>query len=346
MVRLLLAAGISLFVSLFGTKAAITWLTRRHVGQPIQSDGPQEHLKKQGTPTMGGVAMVAAAFAGYVVSDLYHGVYTRTGLITMFTIAAAGGVGMLDDWTKVSTHRNLGLRAGQKFGLLALVAFGFAVAMINLTDVDTELSFTRYNNFNLNLGPIGWTIWAMLLILATSNAVNLTDGLDGLASGSTLLCYSAFVAIAYWVFRHPDIYEVPHALDLAVIAAGMGAASAGFLWWNAHPAQIMMGDTGSLALGTGLAVLALTTNTQLLLLILGGIFVIETLSVIIQVVSFKVRHKRVFKMAPIHHHFELLGWAETKVTIRFWLICGMFVALALAMFYGDYVLVTGTGAGR
>lgn len=343
MVRLLIAAAVAMTLSLLGTRRAITWLTQRHVGQPIQDDGPQAHLKKQGTPTMGGVAIVASALVGYMLSDLYHGVYTRTGIIVMVTIAAAGGVGAIDDWMKVSHHHNLGLRAGQKMALLAVVAVGFAVSMVVFTDVHTELSFTRYSNFNLDLGPVGWSIWAVVLILATSNAVNLTDGLDGLAAGSSILAYAAFVLICYWLFRHPVFYDVDHALDLAVIAAAVGAATLGFLWWNAHPAEIFMGDTGSLALGTGLAALALATDTQLLLLLIGGIFVAEAMSVIIQVVSFRFRHERVFLMAPIHHHFELKGWQETKVIVRFWIICGILVALAIAVFYGDYVLATDPG---
>ena len=182
--------------------------------------------------------------------------------------------------------------------------------------------------------------WAAFLILATSNAVNLTDGLDGLAAGSATLSFSAFTVIAFWAFRNPEIYDIDHALDLAVVAVSMIGACVGFLWWNAAPAQIFMGDTGSLAIGTGLACLALATNTDLLLPIIGGLFVLETVSVIVQVVAFRSQGKRVFRMAPVHHHFELAGWPETTVIVRFWIIAGFLTAVALGIFYADFVDIT------
>ena len=290
---------------------------------------------------MGGVAIVGGALAGYVISDLYNGIFTRTGLIVIFTILAAAVVGFVDDWLKVSRERNLGLNKTAKILGLLTVAVTYAVAMLNLTDVHTELSFTRYDSLNIDLGPWGWGLWVVLLILGTSNAVNLTDGLDSLAAGASVFGFAAFVVIGFWAFRHEEIYGVPHALDLAIIAAAMVGAAAGFMWWNAAPARIFMGDTGSLALGTGLAVLALSTNTHLLLPIIGGLFVMETLSVIIQVFSFKVFGKRVFRMAPIHHHFELWGWPETTVIIRLWIVAGLLTAIALGLFYADFVSVGG-----
>lgn len=342
MIRLLLAVGISLTVSLLGTRSLITWLTNHRIGQPIQDDTPDSHQKKAGTPTMGGIAMVGAAFIGYALSDLYNGVYTRTGLIVMATIMGAAVVGMLDDWIKVSRERNLGLsKRAKSIGQLT-VAISFAIAMVTLTDVHTELSFTRFDGIGLDLGTVGWCIWAVLLIVGSSNAVNLTDGLDGLAAGASLFAYSAYVVIAFWLFRH-DIYDVDHALDLAVVAGAMLGGIVGFLWWNSHPAEIIMGDTGSLALGTGLAALSLATNTHLLLPIIGALFVGETMSVIIQVYSFQRRGKRVFRMAPIHHHFELAGWPEPKVIIRFWIVSGMLTALGVGIFYADYLLLTDQG---
>ena len=188
---------------------------------------------------------------------------------------------------------------------------------------------------------MGLGLWAVLLILGTSNAVNLTDGLDSLAAGSSVFAFAAFVVIGFWAFRNQDIYGIPHALDLAILAAAMGGASAGFMWWNAAPARIFMGDTGSLALGTGMAALALATNTHLLLPIIGGLFVMETLSVIIQVFSFRVFGTRVFRMAPIHHHFELGGWPETTVIIRLWIMTGFATAVALGLFYADFVSIGG-----
>ncbi len=341
MIRLLFAFAIAGTATLGGTWFLITFLQKRSIGQPIRLEGPQGHVSKAGTPTMGGVAIVGGALAGYVISDLYNGIFTRTGLIVMFTIVAAAAVGFVDDWLKVSRERNLGLNKTTKILGLITVAVTYVLLMLNLTNVRTELSFTRYDSLNFDLGPWGWGVWVVVLILATSNAVNLTDGLDSLAAGSSVFAYTAFVVICFWAFRHEDIYGVPHALDLAIIAAAMVGAVAGFMWWNAAPARIFMGDTGSLALGTGLAIFALSVNTHLLLPIIGGLFVLETMSVIIQVFSFKVFGKRVFRMAPIHHHFELWGWPETTVIIRLWIVAGLLTAVALGLFYADFVSVGG-----
>jgi phospho-N-acetylmuramoyl-pentapeptide-transferase len=246
-------------------------------------------------------------------------------------------VGFLDDWIKVTNARNLGLTKSTKLlGLLA-VAVGFVVLALAWGDVHTTLSFTRYDEPGLELGAVGWGLWAVLLILGSANAVNLTDGLDGLAGGSAALAFAAFVVIAFWTFRHPAIYDVVHGLDLAVVAASMVGALAGFLWWNATPAQVFMGDTGSLAIGAGLAALALATNTQLLLPIIGGLFVLETLSVMVQVASYRLFHRRVFRMAPFHHHFEMMGWPETTVIVRLWILGALFTGLGLAIFYADFI---------
>lgn len=342
MIRLLFAVAIAGVVSVIGTRFLITFLRKHSIGQPIRLDGPQGHVSKAGTPTMGGVAIVFGALAGYGISDLYNGIFTRTGLIVMLAIIGSGVVGFVDDWLKVSRARNLGLGKQTKILGLLIVAVGYALLMINLTDVRTELSFTRYDSLNIDLGSWGWGLWAVFLILATSNAVNLTDGLDSLAAGSSVFAFAAFVVIGFWAFRNEDIYGIPHALDLAILAAAMLGASAGFMWWNAAPARIFMGDTGSLALGTGMAALALATNTHLLLPIIGGLFVMETLSVIIQVFSFRVFGTRVFRMAPIHHHFELGGWPETTVIIRLWIMTGFATAVALGLFYADFVSIGGT----
>lgn len=344
MIRLLIAAGLSFALSAIGTKALIDILTRQKIGQPIREDGPQGHMVKAGTPTMGGVAIVGGAFLGYALSDvLSGGTFTRTGLIVMATICAAAAVGFMDDWLKVSKERNLGLNKKAKMAGLMLVAGGFAVAMPALTTVHTEISFARIGNPGLDIGLVGWMVWAILMILGSTNGANLADGLDGLAAGSGIFAFLAYALIGFWIFRQQgdpvhDIYSVPHALDLAVIAVAMVGALAGFLWFNAAPAEIFMGDTGSLAIGAGLAGLALATNTHLLLPIIGGLYVAETVSVMLQVGYYKVtKGKRLFRMAPIHHHFELLGWKETKVIIRFWLICGALTALGLGLFYADWV---------
>ncbi|MCP3988484.1 MAG: phospho-N-acetylmuramoyl-pentapeptide-transferase [Actinomycetia bacterium] len=351
MIRLLLAGAIAFVLSALLTRVLIKVLTTSRIGQPIREDGPQGHMIKAGTPTMGGLAIVAAALGAYGLSDLISDLagvgstITNTGLLVMAAIGSAGLVGFLDDWIKVSRERNLGLNARLKTAGLLMVAILFAVLMVRLTGVHTELSFARYGVPGWDLGSIGWVIWAVILIYATSNAVNLTDGLDGLAGGSGIFSFSAYAVIGFWIFRQNsdptvlvDIYDIPHALDIGVVAVAMLAACAGFLWFNAAPAEIFMGDTGSLAIGTGLAALALVTNTHLLLPVIGGIYVLETASVMAQVAFFKVtRGRRLLRMAPVHHHFELLGWAETKVIIRFWLVAGGLTLAGLALFYADWV---------
>jgi phospho-N-acetylmuramoyl-pentapeptide-transferase len=339
MIRLLIAAAVALVVSLLATRALIFWLARHHIGQPIREDGPSGHVTKAGTPTMGGLAIVTGAVAGWVISNLYKGIYTRTGIFVMLAIIGGGAVGLGDDWIKVVRERNLGLSKRAKMVGLLSVAFGFGLLMVFHTTVHTELSFTRWNSPGIELGRVLWVLWAVLLIVGFSNAVNLTDGLDGLASGAAILCFMAYTVICYWQFRHNDVYGVPHALDLAVIAVSMTGACIGFLWWNAAPAQIFMGDTGSLAIGTGLATLALSTNTHLLLPIIGLLFVVETVSVILQVGRFRLTGKRFFRMAPIHHHFELGGWPETTVIVRLWIMSGLCTAVGLGLFYADAISV-------
>jgi phospho-N-acetylmuramoyl-pentapeptide-transferase len=336
-IRLLIAAAVGMAVSLFGTRWLIAVLTRHGIGQSIREEGPQGHVTKAGTPTMGGIAIVVGAFAGWVVSDLRNGVFTRAGIFVMFAILGGGAVGLMDDWLGVVRARNLGLsKRAKMFGLLT-VAISFAVLMAFHTRVHTELSFTRFDTAWIDLGRWVWIVWAVLLITGFANAVNLTDGLDGLASGAALFAFAAYMFIAFWQFRHQEVYMVPHALDLAVIAAAMVGACAGFLWWNAAPARIFMGDTGSLAIGTGLAALALATSTQLLLLIIGGLFVVETVSVMLQVARFRLTGKRFFRMAPFHHHLELGGWPETTVIIRLWLVSGLCTAVGLGIFYADAI---------
>ena len=337
MIRLLLAGSISMLVSLVGCWVLIRVLERYGIGQPIRDDVPQGHRMKAGTPTMGGIAVVFAATTGYVVSDVFGGIYTHTGIIVVLTIVGGGAVGLLDDWIKVVAARNLGLNKKTKvFGLLA-VGIGFAWAMTQYTSIHTTVSLTRFDSPGLELGRVGWSVWAVLLIIATTNAVNITDGLDGLAAGASGVGYAAFMIIGFWQFDHYESYKVAHALDLAVVSAAMVGAIIGFLWWNAAPARIIMGDTGSLALGSGLAALALATNTQLLLPIIGGLFVIETVSVILQIISFRGFGRRLFRMAPLHHHFELRNWPETTIIVRLWILSGLCTSVGLALFYGDAV---------
>jgi len=339
---LLIAGATSLLVAILATPLLIKSLRLRGIGQQIREDGPDHHLTKAGTPTMGGIAIVFAAVIGYLVAHLVE-TFTDRGLVGLAAICLAAAVGFADDWIKVTRQRSLGLNKRAKFAAQLIVAVAFAVVCVTILHVDTHLSFTRYNSLHIALGTVGWCVFAVLVILGTTNAVNLTDGLDGLAAGSSAFSFVAFVVIAFYQFRHFDLYLNPAALDEAILAASLVGACAGFLWWNAAPARIFMGDTGSLGIGAGVAVLGLLDNVDLLLPIVGGLFVVETLSVIIQVASFRLFRRRVFRMAPIHHHFELLGWPETTVIVRFWILGGLFTALALGSFYADFLAKGGGG---
>ena len=342
MIGLLIAAAVAMISSLLGTPLLIGWQRRRGVGQPIREEGPQGHLTKAGTPIMGGIAIVGGASIGYVAAHLGHtSIFTWGGMLTMAVIIFAGIVGLLDDAIKARNARNLGLNKRTKFAGLMLVGIAFAWIATQKVNVNTDLSFTRAGTSGIHLHPVVWAIWAVLLVLGATNAVNLTDGLDGLAGGSAAFSYSAYVVIAFWAFRHEDVYHIPQALDLAIVAASMVGACAGFLWWNAAPAQIFMGDTGALAIGAGLAAMALLTNTHLLLPIVGGIYVVETVSVMLQVASFRIFHRRIFRMAPLHHHYELRGWPETTVIIRFWIVAALVTAMGVGLFYADYLSIPG-----
>ncbi|MGD9795106.1 MAG: phospho-N-acetylmuramoyl-pentapeptide-transferase, partial [Acidimicrobiia bacterium] len=328
MTALLLAGAVAFGLSLFGTWFLIEFLGVRRAHQPIlahdQRNAPK-HQHKAGTPSLGGLAIVASAVLGYLVAHLRRRVYfTDTGLLVLGAIFLAGLVGFLDDWTKIRRGKNAGLSKRQKSIGLLCVGIGFALAIVAKTGAHTTLSFTRFDLPGWEIGKVGWVVLAVLLIQGSANGVNLTDGLDGLAAGSAALCFGAFTVIAFWGFRHPEQYAIAHALDLSIISVSMLGACAGFLWWNAAPAKIFMGDTGALAIGTALGALALTTNTQLLLPIIGLLYVMETLSVMAQITSYRYFNKRrSFRMAPILHHCELAGWPETTVISRFWSLSGM-----------------------
>lgn len=348
MIQLLGAGSLAFLIAILTTPWAIKILRRHNIGQFIRED-VEGHLHKKGTPTMGGVVVLVAVVLGYVLA--HFRVWTRSegftfevtdfaaqGLLAIGAFLGMGVIGLFDDWRKVSAERNLGLNKRWKFlgqlGVASMFAWGAVAA-----DVSTEVAFVR--PLGIDLGPIIYGAWVLLLLTATSNAVNLTDGLDGLAAGSSALVFGAFMIIGFWQFRHLDFYEVEGALDLAVVAAALLGAVLGFLWWNAAPAQVFMGDVGAQALGGGIAALALLTNTHLLLVVLGGLYVVETGSVIIQVVAFRGFGRRVFRMTPIHHHFELAGWPETRIIIRFWILAGLLVAVGLGLFYGDFLATTG-----
>ena len=340
MISLMTSGGIALWAAALGTPLLIRWLTRRKIGQQIREDGPYMHLAKAGTPTMGGLAMVVAAAVGYLMCHAgTHVAFSRAGVLVVLVVVVAGGIGLVDDWIKVRHRRSLGLNKRAKLTAQVALAVGFALAAEHWAGVNTHLSFTRV--LGPDFGAAGWVFWAVLVMVGTANAVNLTDGLDGLASGSATFCFACLAIIGYWQFRHFSLYHVSSALDLALSSVALAGACLGFLWWNAAPARIFMGDTGSLAIGSGLAALCLQMNLQLLLPVIGGLFVIVTLSVVVQVVSFWVFGRRVFRMAPIHHHFELVGWPETTVIVRFWILAGLFAALGLGVFYADFLSATG-----
>jgi phospho-N-acetylmuramoyl-pentapeptide-transferase len=351
-ISILIAGAAGLAVALLGTPAAIRAFRIWGWGQRIREDGPHTHMEKMGTPTMGGVVMLCGLVAGYLASRLTTQRFTVTGLALVLAAVGFGAVGFLDDFMKVRNRRSLGLTKLQKFGGTAVISILFAVLVVH-TDhgISTDLSFVRPTG--IGLGVFLFCIWAFLMLTASSNAVNLTDGLDGLAAGSSILVCVAYIFIAFWQFRHTcallvgaDGCYAVHGVDLqdaAIVAAAMMGAATGFLWWNAAPARIFMGDTGALALGGLFGALAIVTNTQLLLIILGGLFVLETLSVIVQVISFRGFGRRVFRMSPIHHHFELAGWPEFTVIVRFWIIAGLCSAIGVGLFYADFLARGGLG---
>ncbi len=352
----LIAAMTALFISLLGTPIAVRFFRRKGYGQEIREDGPSSHAVKRGTPTMGGSVIIVATLIGYGVAHLFVADQagrgpTASALLVLALMTSLGLVGFLDDFIKIRKQRSLGLTAAAKFfgQLLAGVGFAFGALQFKnrhgLTPASTHLSFVR-DYEGIALGTAGFIILAYLIVTATSNAVNLTDGLDGLASGTSVMVLASYVVIAFWQFGNActrlsvaqtSCYNARDPLDVALVAASAMGACFGFLWWNASPAKIFMGDTGSLALGGLLAGIAIVTRTELLLVILGGLFVIETISVILQVSAFKLTRKRIFNMAPIHHHFELAGWVENTVIVRFWIIGGLAVAFGIGVFYAEYL---------
>ena len=352
MKSILVAAAVALAVTLLGTPIAIKAFRLWGWGQRIREDGPHTHMEKMGTPTMGGIVILIGLFAGFLASRFTFQHVTPASLALLFTAVGFGIVGFLDDFLKVRRDRSLGLTKLQKFLGTAIVSVLFALLVVHYsadTGTSTQLSFVRTTG--LHLGVLFY-VWAFVILTSSSHSVNLTDGLDGLASGSSILVLTAFMFIAFWQFRHTCILGPPEAcyaidpdaaLDTAIVAAAMMGAVTGFLWWNAAPARIFMGDTGSLALGGVFGALAITLNTQLLLIVVGGLFVMETMSVILQVISFRGFGRRIFRMSPIHHHFELAGWPEFTVIVRFWIIAGLCVAVGIGLFYVDFIGKGGLG---
>jgi phospho-N-acetylmuramoyl-pentapeptide-transferase len=346
-IAVMIAGAVATLVSLFGTRYLIAFFSTRGRGQPIlgkEDHGPEHHMHKQGTPTMGGLAIVVAAFVGWVAAHVRDIAFSDQAMIVWIGILSMALMGLADDWIKVKKRHNRGIFWKQKNYVTMLMSFALAWWLVGTTGIAESISLVRANDLGFDVPAFVWVIWAGIIIWATTNAVNVTDGLDGLAGGSALMGFGAFMIIAYWAFRNPEVYDgVVNPLDMGVMAAGFAGACLGFLWWNAAPARIIMGDVGALGIGSAMAFLALTLNTHVLLLLICGINVMEAGSVAIQMGVFKAsgRKRRLFRMSPIHHHFELTGWPETTVIIRFWLISAICVGTALAIFIADFTRQTG-----
>jgi phospho-N-acetylmuramoyl-pentapeptide-transferase len=360
---ILIAAAVALFVSIMFTPYLIRLFTKQGFGQEIREEGPAGHKSKRGTPTMGGVAIMVALWAGYLAAHLVNAVSsgyrqgpTASGLLVLLLTTALGLVGFLDDFIKVRKQRNLGLNKTAKLvgqlvatALFAILALQFANAN-GLRPVSVDLSYTRDITV-VSFGAVGFIIFCYVAVSAWSNAVNFTDGLDGLAGGSSAMALATYVVIAFFQTTHDcttataataaGCFYVRDPLDLALIAAAALGACVGFLWWNAAPAKIFMGDTGSLALGGLFAGLSMATRTELLMVVIGGLFVVEMISVVLQIAVFRTTRRRLFRMAPFHHHFELSGWAETTVIIRFWLLGAVCCMFGLGLFYADWLTYGG-----
>lgn len=357
---ILISSGLAVVCSLLGTRYAIGWFARHGLGQPIRDDGPTTHHVKRGTPTMGGVVILLSATVAYLVATVATGARpSASAWLLMLLFLGCGVIGFLDDFIKVYTQNNQGLSSRAKMAGQTLVALGFGVLATSffadergVRPASLHLSTTEDWGIKLPLVVVLLLIW--FIVTATSNGANLTDGADGLLAGTSTLIFGAYTAVNFWQNNQlcgssgPNVvesrcYEVRDPLDLAVFAAAITTACIGFLWWNVKPARIIMGDVGSLAIGGALAGLAIMSRTELLMAVIAGLFVLETMSVMLQMGWFKLTKRltgtgrRIFRIAPIHHHFEHLGWEEVNVVIRFWIIAGVFVMAGIAIFYAAWL---------
>lgn len=364
MIALIIGILVSLVVTIVGTPLLIRLVHKLHYGQYIRQDGPQSHQVKRGTPTLGGVVINLAIVCGWLASAIYRHIvsgeaFSLSAMLVLFAMLSMGVLGFIDDFAKVRKKQNEGLSVAGKFigqfifatlyAVLALIIptrSGFPSAQAGMSFI--EEPFFSFEFAGKIVATILFVVWVNFLMTAWTNAVNLTDGLDGLATGSSMIAFAGYGVIAFWESYHLKgashegfAYAVSDPLDLTIIALCAAVACFGFLWYNSNPATIFMGDTGSLALGGLFAAMSIATHTEFLAIIVGGLYVIEAMSDVIQVGYFKLTHKRVFKMAPIHHHFELLGWTEGKVVVRFWMVELIFVLVGLVVFYGDWVARSG-----
>lgn len=364
MIALLLAGGISMVFTLVATPLFVRLFRRLRWGQFVRVDTAVDHKTKRGTPTMGGIVFITGALLGYFlgkIPTLDEFGYSASALLVIMLMVGLGLVGFLDDFIKISRQRSLGLTPWAKIAGQVLIASVFAVLALNFPDrygqtpASSAISFIRdipqldFRVLGLVVGGILFAIWVLLIVVSTSNGVNIADGLDGLATGASIFSIGSFIFIGFWQFNQSCVnlpgddpllykcYEARDPMDLAILATAITGGLIGFLWWNTSPAQIFMGDTGSLALGGALAGLAILSRTELLLVLIGGLFVISAGSVVLQRASMKIRKKRIFRMSPIHHHFELKGWAEVTVVVRFWIIAALCVAGGVGLFYLEWV---------
>jgi phospho-N-acetylmuramoyl-pentapeptide-transferase len=362
------AAVVAFLVTIFAMPPAIRLFTRLKAGQPIRSEGPKTHLAKKGTPTMGGVVLIVATVIAYIAGHFVLATLpqkqlgaptgpTTTGVVLLGLFICLGLVGFLDDYLKVRKKNSLGLNKKRKllFQMIVGAVFGYLALYLPTappereTVADNTVSFVKDIPW-LDLTRVGVLVLFVFVVMAMSNAVNLTDGLDGLATGASVMVIGSYALVAFWQYRHWDndpsylgvyTYQVRDPLEIAIVAASVASACFGFLWWNTSPARIFMGDTGSLALGGLIAGLAFATRTVLLLPLLGILFTIITITWIIQIGSYRLWGRRVFRMVPLQHHFELAGWSEVNIVVRFWIIAGLGVAAALGLFYADFLRVMG-----
>jgi phospho-N-acetylmuramoyl-pentapeptide-transferase len=363
----IVAVCVAFVFSLLSTPLAIKALTRLKAGQPIRDINPSGHAVKRGTPTMGGIVFISGTLVAYITGHLMLKTLSKnytltsgptlTGLFLLGLFVSCGAIGFADDFLKVRKRNSLGVSARWKLILQLIVGAIFGTIALYFpsngqTVASQFVSFIRDVSW-LDVGKVIAVAVMVAIVIGTTNAVNITDGLDGLATGAATMVFAGYMLISFWQFRHwcgdptaPSFtplycYSVRDPLEIALIAGAAAGAMLGFLWWNASPARIFMGDTGSMAIGGLIAALAVATRTELLLPIMGLLFVITTLSVIIQVISFRTTGKRVFRMSPLHHHFELVGWSEVNIVVRFWIVAGIGVAVALGLFYGDFLRAIG-----
>lgn len=358
MIGVIVSFCVALLLSASLTPLFVRFLIRREYGQFIRQDGPTGHFTKRGTPTMGGVVFIFSILIGWVVGFWSLGrLPDYSSLLLAGLFLGLGLIGFLDDFIKISRHRSLGLNPIAK--IVGQLGVGSAFAVLALmgpdvhgtTPASMSISVARPTGLTLAFAGAGigiflFILWANFLVTAWSNAVNLTDGLDGLATGASIAVFSGYAFIAFWQYSQScwghvenvaGCYSTRDPLGLAIFCSAIVGGLLGFLWWNASPAQIFMGDTGSLALGGALAGVSILSNTEFLAVIIGGLFVIITMSDVIQIAVFKKTGKRVFRMAPLHHHFELKGWKEITIVIRFWIIAGLLAVIGVGLFYSEWV---------